>query len=189
MSSSERNYDLATCRDIGISTSWSHKGYNWGPLHDGWWFVHWSPRLFHCLSPTTTLKVSTCRLIEISISPSRASHHRIKRKQTGCASFEAEQPRASEIPCLSNSIPLKQLETQLATMAKLMTNLRSFLLLSLFSRFGDCCSSAALASPILAGAGAIGSIVSGFGAGRDLFYPVDIYPSSCKRNHWQVCIS
>ena len=69
-------------------------------------------------------------------------------------------------------------------MGKLITNLTSFLLLlSLFVQKGDCCSSVALA-----GAGAIGSIVSGLGVVRDLNYPVDIYPSSCKRNHWQGCI-
>jgi len=69
-----------------------------------------------------------------------------------------------------------------------MTRLTSLLLLlSLYSQKANCCSSAALASPLLAGAGAIGSIISGFGAARDLNYPVDIYPSSCKRNHWQVC--
>ena len=74
-------------------------------------------------------------------------------------------------------------------MEKLMTNLTSLLLLlSLYGQLGECCSSAALASPILAGAGAIGSIISGLGAARDLNYPVDVYPSSCKRNHWQVCI-
>ena len=74
-------------------------------------------------------------------------------------------------------------------MGKLMTNLTSFLLLlSLCGQEGNCCSTAALASPILAGAGAIGSIISGLGAARDLNYPVDVYPSSCKRNHWQVCI-
>ena len=74
-------------------------------------------------------------------------------------------------------------------MEKLMTNLTSLLLLlSLNGQEANCCSSAALASPILAGAGAIGSIVSGLGVVRDLNYPVDVYPSSCKRNHWQVCI-
>ena len=71
-----------------------------------------------------------------------------------------------------------------------MTSLTSFLLLlTLYSQEGDCCATRFLASPLLAGAGAIGSIIGGLGAARDLNYPVDIYPSSCKRNHWQVCIS
>ena len=74
-------------------------------------------------------------------------------------------------------------------MGKLMINLTSFLLLlSLYSQEGFCCATRFLASPLLAGAGAIGSIIGGLGAARDLNYPVDIYPSSCKRNYWQVCI-
>merc|ERR1711971_762197 len=50
-------------------------------------------------------------------------------KQRDCASLQAELPKVPEIPCLYTSIPLTQLETRLAAMGKLMTNLTSFLLL------------------------------------------------------------
>jgi len=38
---------------------------------------------------------------------------------------------------------------------------------------------------------AISSQIAGMealpGLAEKLFYPVDVYPSKCKRNHWQVC--
>ena len=38
----------------------------------------------------------------------------------------------------------------------------------------------------IAGAGAVGSIVGGVAGVAALVYPVDVYPSRCKRNHYQV---
>ena len=104
--------------------------------------------------------------------------------QGRCASLEAERPTVAEIPsCLFNSRLLRPVETRpSATMGKL-TSLTSFLLLlSLSVQLADCCGA------VLAGAGAIGSIVGGIAGARSLFYPVDVYPSRCKKDHFQVCI-
>ena len=66
-------------------------------------------------------------------------------------------------------------------------NLTSFLLLlSLYGQEADCCSSTG--DRFLAGAGAVGSVVGGIAGVAALLYPVDVYPSRCKRNHYQVCI-
>ena len=68
----------------------------------------------------------------------------------------------------------------LATMGKLTSFL---LLLSLYGQLADCCSSGG--NGFLADAGAIASVGS---LAVALWYPVDVYPSRCKRNHYQVCI-
>ena len=53
----------------------------------------------------------------------------------------------------------------------------------------DCCGSRG--TQLLSKAGAVRSIIgnitdASFGV-LDLFYPVDVYASSCKRDHYQVC--
>jgi len=85
-----------------------------------------------------------------------------------------------------------------------LTSLTSFLLLlSLYGQLADCCGRINNAGTILeifsfsslgpgifskrSDAGAVGSIVGGVAGAAALLYPVDVYPSRCKRNHYQVC--
>ena len=66
-----------------------------------------------------------------------------------------------------------------------LANLTSFLLLlSLNGEQADCCSSSG--DSFLASAGAVGSIVGGAAGVAALVYPVDVYPSRCKKDHFQV---
>merc|ERR1712037_831763 len=72
---------------------------------------------------------------------------------------------------------------RLTRSSETMGKLASFLLLlSLSSQFADCCSS--MGNGFLADAGAVAGIGS---LAVALWYPVEVYPSRCKRNHYQVC--
>merc|ERR1712110_1400519 len=53
---------------------------------------------------------------------------------------------------------------------------------SLYGERVDCCNS--VGNDLLQGAGAVAGIGS---FALALLYPVDVYPSRCKRNHYQVC--
>merc|ERR1712130_37767 len=102
--------------------------------------------------------------------------------------LKAERPKVSFLALQCKAyIQLQTFETlPSSAMWKLITKPASFLLLlSLFNQQADCCSSSG--ERFLAGAGAVGSIVGGVAGVAALVYPVDVYPSRCKRNHYQVC--
>ena len=121
------------------------------------------------------------RASDMRVIPHLSTSEMFKRGiRQGGASLKVELPNVWEILRLLTLVPRTS-----HNMGKLANLISSLLILSLYGQ-ANCCSSSG--SSFLADAGAVGSIVGGIGAAAALWYPVEVYPSRCKRKHYQVFI-